>query len=170
MIIDLTATEKTPVSFNFLLPAEAVNSEDEAIKLIEAARVQGNLTKRIVGVDVEGEIFARVEFECSRCLRAIENVLQFPFAAAFVEPENYTRAKDAELRGDDLEVSVLDSQRIDLSELAREQILLQAPSQIFCAEDCKGLCQKCGANRNLIDCDCEQKEVDPRWAALKNLK
>ncbi|MBA2619786.1 MAG: DUF177 domain-containing protein [Acidobacteria bacterium] len=170
MIIDLTATEKTPVSFDFLLPPDAVNSEDEAIKLLEAARVRGALTKRAAGVNVKGEISARADLECSRCLRSIEQVLEFPFAAAFVEPENYTRAKDAELRGDDLEVSVLDSHRIDLSELAREQILLAAPSQIFCAGECKGLCQKCGANRNLVDCDCEQKEVDPRWAALKNLK
>lgn len=170
MIIDLTVAEKTFVSFDFLLPPETVNSEDEAIKLIEAARVKGKLTKSIARVAVEGDISARAELECSRCLRAVESVLDFPFAAAFVEPENYTQAKDAELHGDDLEVSILESSRIDLSDLAREQILLAAPSQIFCAEDCKGFCQKCGANRNLVNCDCPQTEVDPRWAALKNLK
>jgi uncharacterized protein len=52
----------------------------------------------------------------------------------------------------------------------REQILLNLPEQVFCKEDCKGLCQKCGANRNLIDCKCDSDETDPRWAALKNLK
>jgi uncharacterized protein len=59
---------------------------------------------------------------------------------------------------------------LDLTELAREQILLNLPSQVFCREDCQGLCQKCGANLNLIDCSCEESEVDPRWAALRNLK
>jgi uncharacterized protein len=57
-----------------------------------------------------------------------------------------------------------------LTELVREQILLAVPEQVFCREDCKGLCLKCSANRNLIDCNCEEKEIDPRWAALKNLK
>jgi uncharacterized protein len=69
-----------------------------------------------------------------------------------------------------LEIAILESNNIDVAELVREQILLNLPEQVFCAEDCKGLCPQCGANRNLIDCKCEEKEIDPRWAALKNLK
>ena len=58
---------------------------------------------------------------------------------------------------------------IDLAEIAREQILLELPQQFFCKDDCRGLCEKCGRNLNLKDCDCEDDEIDPRWAALKNL-
>jgi uncharacterized protein len=43
------------------------------------------------------------------------------------------------------------------------------PTQVLCRDDCKGLCAKCGANLNLADCDCEDKEIDPRWAELKRL-
>jgi uncharacterized protein len=68
-----------------------------------------------------------------------------------------------------LDVAVYEGDKIDLGELVREQIILNQPEQVFCREDCKGLCEKCGANRNLIDCKCEEKEIDPRWAALKNL-
>jgi uncharacterized protein len=46
---------------------------------------------------------------------------------------------------------------------------LNLPEQVFCREDCRGLCAKCGANRNATDCGCEEKEIDPRWAGLKNL-
>jgi uncharacterized protein len=44
------------------------------------------------------------------------------------------------------------------------------PEQAFCREDCRGLCEKCGANQNLIDCKCEEKEIDPRWQGLRELK
>jgi uncharacterized protein len=40
----------------------------------------------------------------------------------------------------------------------------------LCREDCKGLCQSCGADLNAGLCSCEQGEVDPRWAALAELK
>jgi len=65
---------------------------------------------------------------------------------------------------------VFEGDELDLTELVREQILLNLPEQTFCNPDCKGLCPKCGQNRNLIDCNCEENETDPRWAALKNLK
>ena len=89
---------------------------------------------------------------------------------SFVTPDNLTVEKEAELRIEDLDVSIYEGDKIDLSELVREQIILNLPEKIFCSEDCKGLCAKCGANRNLIDCNCDKKELDPRWAALKNLK
>ena len=96
--------------------------------------------------------------------------MEISFKAVFVTPENYTKAKEAELGGEDLEVSVFDGNEIDLTELVREQILLNLPIQVFCQENCRGLCPKCGANQNLIDCKCKENEIDPRWASLKNLK
>ena len=38
-----------------------------------------------------------------------------------------------------------------------------------CREDCKGICPHCGADRNEVDCDCEKKQIDPRFAALRAL-
>ena len=68
-----------------------------------------------------------------------------------------------------VELDEMEGSEIDLAEIAREQILLDLPQQFFCKDDCKGLCEKCGTNLNLKDCDCEDDEIDPRWAALKNL-
>ena len=96
--------------------------------------------------------------------------IEIEFSAAFVTAENYTKAKEAEINTEDLDVSLIEGNEIDLAELVREQLLLNLPEQVFCKEDCKGLCEKCGANRNLIDCNCIEKEIDPRWSALKNLK
>jgi uncharacterized protein len=41
--------------------------------------------------------------------------------------------------------------------------------QRVCSDACKGICPVCGQNRNQVECGCSAKQVDDRWAALKNL-
>ena len=170
MIIDLITLENSPYEFDFQLMPEEIDLDGEEAKLKTAADVSGKLTKHIAHTDVKGTIRTELELECTRCLQKIDKKFEIPFEAAFAAPENYTQAKEAELQADDLDVSILEGNEIDLTELVREQSLLNLPEQIFCREDCKGLCEKCGANRNLINCNCIEQEIDPRWAALKNLK
>lgn len=170
MIIDLTTIKKTPYAFENTIAPEKIDLEGEAVKLRRAVRIEGSLNKRAAQTDVEGKIFVDVLLECSRCLQEIEKPLEIEFRSVFVTPEFFHEGKEVELKQDDLEVDIFGGSSIDLPELVREQILLNLPTQIFCVEKCKGLCDKCGANLNLIDCNCEENEIDPRWSALKNLK
>ncbi|MGI9036042.1 MAG: YceD family protein [Pyrinomonadaceae bacterium] len=170
MIIDLINLKDATAAFDFLIEPDAVDLEAENVKLKNPVRVTGKVSRGIAQTNVAGKIFAEAEIECARCLQATEQNLEIPFKAAFVTPENYTQAKEAEIGTEDLDVSIFKGDKIDLNELVREQILLNLPEQIFCRADCRGLCEKCGANRNLINCNCIEKEVDPRWSALKNLK
>jgi uncharacterized protein len=170
MIVEVASLKNTPTALDFSIAPDEIDLEGEEIKLKDAVKFEGNIKRGIVQTDVEGKISTVITIECSRCLQDTKLKLDFPFEAVFVSPEHYTQEKEAELRTDDLEVSILENETIDLTELVREQILLSVPTQVFCREDCKGLCQKCGANRNLIDCNCEEIEIDPRWSALKNLK
>ena len=169
MIVDLITLGSSPYPFEFSLEAQKIDLDSDEVKLKNEVKVKGTLTKHIAQTDIEGNISAETEIECTRCLQAIEQNLEIPFEAAFVTAENYTQAKEVELNDADLDVSVFEGDKIDLTELVREQILLNLPEQVFCKEDCKGLCEKCGANRNLIDCNCIEKEVDPRWKGLKDL-
>jgi uncharacterized protein len=170
MIVDVTSLKDVQTSFNFQIASDEIDLEGEALKLNEAVNVEGSLKKGIAQTDVQGKISARIEAECNRCLQGANLNLEFPFEAVFVTAENYTQEKEAELRADDLEVSVFEGDRIDLTELVREQILLNLPSQVLCREDCQGLCQKCGANLNLIDCNAKKKELTRDGQALEKLK
>jgi uncharacterized protein len=170
MFIDLSEIKKSPFAFEFSIASAEIDLESETARLNEDVEIRGELTKRIAQIDLEGEIVARLEMDCTRCLQPKIEKLKIPYSVSYITTENYTAEKEAELSEDDLQVSVFDGSQIDVNELAREQILLNLPEQSFCKEDCKGLCQQCGANRNLIDCNCDEKEIDPRWAALKNLK
>ncbi len=170
MIVDVASLKDTQTSFGFSIAPGEINLEGETVMLKDAVEIEGKLKRGIAQTDVQGKISARIEAECNRCLQAAELSLEFPFDAVFVTAENYTQEKEAELKAGDLEVSVFEGDEIDLTDLVREQILLNLPTQVLCREDCQGLCQKCGANLNLIDCNCKEKEIDPRWAVLKNLK
>lgn len=170
MIIDLITLEKSPFEFDFTLPPEEIDLTGEEGGLKSEVSVKGVLTKKIAETSVKGTIAADAEYECTRCLSPVERKTEIPFQAVFISPEHYSEAKELELGTEDLDVSVIENDEINLTELVREQILLNLPEKILCREDCKGLCPKCGANRNEKDCSCEQAETDPRWAALKNLK
>jgi uncharacterized protein len=167
MIIDLTKLTEPEITFDF---ASQPDLEEEAARVARPVRAVGKLRKGIAQVDVEARITGEVELECTRCLREATHRLDVPLKAAFVTEENYTSEKEAEVRSADLDVSVYDGEEIDLADLVREHILLDLPTQILCREDCKGLCQQCGANLNEVNCHCEENETDPRWSALKNLK
>ena len=56
----------------------------------------------------------------------------------------------------------IDSQLLELFEL-------EFPTKILCREDCKGLCPKCGRDKNQENCDCEMREIDPRLLPLQKL-
>lgn len=167
MIIDLNELSQTEKDFDFTFQPDL---EDETAKLVKPVKVAGKLTKHIAQIDVEGKISGEVEIECARCLSPFKLNLEIPFNVAYISPEHSASDKETEVKGDDLEVAVYENEELNLEELVREQILLNLPSQSFCRADCQGLCQQCGANKNLQNCACEEKEIDPRWSALKELK
>lgn len=167
MYIDLTKVSDGFTEFDETIQ---IDLEDESARLIEPCRIWGHLKKGIVQVDLTGKINAKVEVECSRCLIPVISTLESNFKVGYIQAEHYTKEKESELHGEDLEIAIYDGEKIDLSDLAREQILLNLPTQTFCSENCQGLCPKCGANLNKEKCSCETKEIDPRWAKLKDLR
>ena len=58
---------------------------------------------------------------------------------------------------------------VDLTETVREELVLSVSDYTLCRDTCKGLCPRCGADRNTDSCNCEP-EPDPRWAGLEALR
>ena len=59
---------------------------------------------------------------------------------------------------------------LDLHEGVRQYILMSEPAKPLCRPDCKGLCPECGNNLNQTTCSCDRTPIDPRLAALKDIK
>ena len=101
MIIDLTRLSENVKDFAF---TSRPDLEDDSARLVKPVEVTGKLRKRIAQIDVEGNIKGEIEIDCTRCLVPTKTILDVPFKAVFVTEENYTQHKEAEIRGEDLEV------------------------------------------------------------------
>lgn len=112
----------------------------------------------LVTLDIDAEfLYSR---PCDRCYVDVDTKMKLHFTHRLVES----------LEGDynDEYIETTDY-KLDLSELVTTDILLSLPSKYLCKGDCQGLCQKCGHNLNLGECDCDKREIDPRLEALKEL-
>jgi uncharacterized protein len=147
---------------------ELVLGEDR-LRLVQSPRISGNIRREDRRAHVRGRVVARVQVECDRCLKTIEVPVDSSFKLEYVTQDDYRAQQVVELTEDDLDLTVFDGEVIDIDELVNEEILLAVPDHILCRDDCKGICPRCGADRNSVDCGCETAEVDPRWAGLKEL-
>jgi len=50
--------------------------------------------------------------------------------------------------------------------MVREQFVLAVPMKRLCRDECKGLCIRCGINKNRESCDCPVADTDPRLESL----
>jgi uncharacterized protein len=111
---------------------------------------------RVRACVVSGELLVRGELESEiglRCRRCGEF-----FRAAVREPDfNCAR-----------ELGAAD-EMVDLTAEVRETMILRFPSYPLCRPECKGLCARCGANRNAGECGCKAP-ADARWDGLSGLE
>lgn len=116
----------------------------------------------------QGELQGPVVGHCARCLDDFVMDIERDFHCVLV-PHSHQK-EEVELEEDDLELGYYSGDEVDVSPIIREQLLLGLPTQPLCREDCRGLCPKCGVNRNRESCDCPTGLVDPRLAVLQGLK
>jgi DUF177 domain-containing protein len=79
--------------------------------------------------------------------------------------------RSQEEESDDLTSPYVQDGVLDLQGWARDALALSLPANLVCRDDCAGLCPVCGTNLN--DAGAEhghEREPDPRWAALSQLR
>ena len=169
------------LSESFLTHALA-DVKDTGFRPDGPALLRVKLQKTASGVLLRGSTEVTVHSPCRRCLSDVHLTVPVSFtlnlvsraALTDVEDEDGGDDEQAERAGSfDLERAdeeLFDGKTIDLDPLVREQVLLALPMHAVCREDCKGLCGTCGQNLNEGECGCAPSQVDPRLAALKNIK
>ena len=169
MRIELASLESGKGAFAHTYAPDDLVLEDERVKLIEPAEVAGKVRQQGRRAHVSGRVTALVQAECDRCLKLVELPIDSHFKLEYVTGEDYRAQQVVELTDEDLDLTVFDGEAIDIDELVKEELLLAVPDHVLCSEGCKGICAVCGANKNSVECGCEAREIDPRWAGLKKL-
>lgn len=99
---------------------------------------------------VQGIVGCTLDIQCRRCA---------DFFSTRVEDSAFLRAYEIPQ----------DPDVVDVTPDLREAVLLGMPVFPVCREDCAGLCARCGANLNMIQCDCAAPPDEGRWGALDSL-
>ena len=98
---------------------------------------------------------------CDRCAGEFDRDVEIPINVVLVQ-------ELANEENEDEWVFPLEGDAADLDDIVRNVFVLNMDSKLLCKPDCKGMCCRCGKNLNDGPCTC-QKELDPRFAALKQL-
>ena len=108
--------------------------------------------------------------ECARCLAGVARVATLDLEEECyptVDPSTGRRMYPSDVDEGALHIDM--NQMLDLSDVLRQYLLTSEPLRALCRQDCRGLCQECGADLNDEECRCGEQTMDPRWGALANL-
>lgn len=168
MKVELSRVDMDPQPFAEQVELAAEDLDPAVVVGPVAVDVVGEVRRVAAGLRAEGRVAASGSVRCGRCLEPVGWRAEESFSVELLERPVGPEAPLGD--EDDREVVFVDGDRLDLAELAAEQVLLALPVRILCRDDCAGLCPRCGANRNLEGaCRCPD-ETDPRWNALRDLQ
>lgn len=170
MRIEFENLEASGGRFAHIYQPDELPFPDSEARLLKPVEVQGRVTRGNAEAEVRGELHAKAAVQCGRCLKPVDLPIDVKFAERFVPAVSWRDEEQHELQEDELNISVLDGEGIELDDLVKEEILLAIPGHVLCQEQCRGLCPTCGSDLNVASCNCETKTVDARWEALRNLR
>lgn len=170
MKLELESLESSERSIEIIIPANDLDLDADDAELSGEVRLTGTAKRIDAETTVKGSIAADVKINCIRCLTPVDKKLEFKFRSKYLASEVFNEKGNHELEVDDLDADAISGEYLDLRDVVREQLLLNLPEIVLCSEDCKGLCPICSKNLNIESCNCDVREVDPRWAVLKDLK
>ncbi len=146
MILDLRQLKKTgkdEESFFFEYSPSDTLTEIPNTQIVSPIKVSGRIA--LTGdhsAFVEGEAVFVLSGECTKCLKDTSR----EFVCEFGEecfPDN------------DGGYSVVND-KIDLSRIVDDAVIVDMPTAFLCSEDCKGICSGCGVNLNDGQCKCDK--------------
>jgi uncharacterized protein len=116
------------------ISSKELDLETDLIKFHHPIKLAARITRITNALSVDLNIKAVISADCSRCLSEFE----------------WAFNKDVQLS------CALESSDvfIDLKPEIREAIILDYPIKPLCSLNCKGLCVKCGKNKNEGGCNC----------------
>jgi uncharacterized protein len=123
----------------------------EGIVFPEPVHVELELRQADRMLAVAGSIDARVEGQCDACLDEVNMQIHVDVD----ERLDPAHGRDVDPFG---ESNVLTGERLDVADLAQQTVVSALPMGLRCRDDCRGLCETCGGNRNAGECRCERTE------------
>ena len=164
----LNKRETDKLDLNFSQKVDTINYCDNNYKLTSPLNLKGKISYTNKGLYLDVDVNFTILDTCSRCLDDVEVPIEYSIQG-FLVKEDYD-----EDSFEDYDAFIYQSDEINLIDIIEQTLDFNMPIASLCSEDCKGLCQKCGANLNREECSCnetanDEELIDPRFAKLKDM-
>jgi uncharacterized protein len=178
MEFKISELEREPIEFDVALGPAVIGYGDEAEQV-------GNLTAEgraevihehrgpreiVADIRLRGKFAGRFQVPCARCVEPVEIPLAGEYDLIFRPVGADSGSPERSITAPETEIGYYQKDSLLLEDVLREQVLLSLPVRTLCKPDCKGLCPRCGENRNTDACSCEEVKGDARWDALSELR
>ncbi|HHV65230.1 MAG TPA: DUF177 domain-containing protein [Peptococcaceae bacterium] len=158
-VASLRKNEGSSARFEFGEALPPIQIGDGEYSFQSPVKVTLNVTKSGKSLLVKGKVLSELNVHCSRCLKEFTYPLSFDFEDEWLPVEAATQDEEGT-------ALIFDKDEFSIEERIVEHILLHLPMKFLCSEDCRGLCPKCGVDRNLNTCVCSDETIDPRLEIL----
>ncbi len=153
----LLSSEERKISFSYEIP---LSYSENGYVISEPVKVNGDVKDMGGYMVLSAKAEVSYVTECARCLKSLSGSCEIDFV----------RTVAVSLEADDDEdeyILVGENSVVSIDESLMEELILSLPLRSLCKDDCKGICPKCGCNKNDVMCDCVLSAPDPRWNVLK---
>lgn len=121
-----------------------------------------NTGKKMIAISFETEV--ELLLPCDRCLEDVRHTLNIKMNKEI----DMNESDEKRIESMD-ELCFIKDSELDVERLIYNEILVHLPMKVLCNENCKGICNRCGANLNSQTCDCDTTELDPRMSKIRDI-
>jgi uncharacterized protein len=122
------------------------------------------------GLLVRGRVEASLRRTCARCLEPFVDEVSVPIDEEYLLPSQDLADGGEQGTLEDAPLRIDEHNEIDLAPVLYDELSLTEPMHPLCTPDCPGLCSVCGASLKSGRHDHGEEEIDPRLAALAQLR
>jgi uncharacterized protein len=178
MEFKIVELEREPIDFDLQFKPGVIDYGEEAEQtglLVADGRAEVLHEHRgpkdiVADIRLRGHWAGDFEVPCARCVEPVQTPLKGEYDLIFRPIGADGGAPERSISAVETEIGYYQKDSLLLEDVLREQVLLSLPVRTLCKDDCKGLCPRCGENRNSQACTCEEGPSDPRWEALADLR
>ena len=168
MKLDVSHVPEWGLDVDVELDSREIDLSDAGAELGGELQLRGRVLNTGDEMVLAGKLRAVFNLICSRCLKDFVQPLEFDVSATYIQTSE-TRVRAEPDFDEEARITFADDE-LDLLSGIREDLVLNIPVKPLCKEDCRGLCAQCGTDLNEGQCGCRKESVDPRLAALRDIR
>ncbi len=166
--MDLSQFESFPAHVELSAEPERITIDYDCVVRVNAGRLDLNIQKSGEEFYCQGNALASVRLTCARCLEEFD--FELTNNTDFIVCSQEWHRSHGGIRDNEDYVFFSGGElQADLTDILRQAIIISLSLKPLCKEDCRGLCPSCGTNRNEESCQCQVRQTDDRWEALRKL-